>query len=305
MLSRTSFRFRASGRSPLRERMTHAGAGLRWLRAGMFTSVCVALTAGGHVLASCAAVPGWTLGVAWLLVFAVVLPLAGRRRTLPGIAAGLAAGQLLLHGLFALAQRGVAGLPAVGGHQHAPGTQALPAGVAADSPDGRLVLLAARLVCDEPGQISVATARRIVAGSGLDPKQHAGPGVDPGAAVAAAGHGSGSVVDALLPSLPMLLGHLLAALAAGWLLRRGDAALWRIVALSAAPAREARDLATARTLRAAIALVGAVCAGLSRAAVGPRRGPVPATCEAPVRPGVLALHHAVIRRGPPRFDLAA
>ncbi|QKW51086.1 hypothetical protein [Streptomyces buecherae] len=283
--------------------MVRAGAGLRLLRAAFFTTVCVALTAGGHVLASCAAVPGWTLGVAWLVTFAVVAPLAGRQRSLPGIAAGLAAGQLVLHSLFALAQRGVAGLPAVGhAHTHGDGAQALPPGVASDSADGRLIVLAARLVCDEPGQISVDKARRIVDDSGLDPERHA----QAGAAVAgAARHASGSVLDAVLPSLPMLLGHLLAALAAGWLLRRGDAALWRVVALSAAPAREVADAALVRTLRAAFALVGAVCAGLSRSAVGPRPWTARAAGETPARPQVLALHHAVIRRGPPRYDLAA
>ncbi|MCZ0980428.1 hypothetical protein O1L60_19450 [Streptomyces diastatochromogenes] len=36
----------------------------------------------------------------------------------------------------------------------------------------------------------------------------------------------------VLPGLPMLLGHLLAALATGWLLRRGDRALGRLVELS-------------------------------------------------------------------------
>ncbi|MYY86544.1 hypothetical protein GT044_35755, partial [Streptomyces sp. SID335] len=36
----------------------------------------------------------------------------------------------------------------------------------------------------------------------------------------------------LVPSLPMLLAHVLAALAAGWLLRRGDLALLRLVRLA-------------------------------------------------------------------------
>ncbi|MFE6774738.1 hypothetical protein [Streptomyces sp. NPDC057702] len=280
-----------------------AGVGLRLVRAAFFTTVCVALTAGGHVLASCASVPAWTLGVAWLVTFAVVAPLAGRRRSLPGIAAGLAAGQLVLHSLFALAQRGVAGLPAVGhAHTHAEGAPSLPPGVLAGSADARLITLASRLVCDEPGGLSVPMARRIVNDSGLDPEQHAQAGAG---AVVAARHGSGSVVEAVLPSLPMLLGHLLAALAAGWLLRRGDAALWRLVALSAAPAREVADVALVRTLRAAFALVGAVCAGLVGAGAEPRPGVARAQGGTPARPQVLALHHAVTRRGPPRYDLAA
>lgn len=301
MLCRTSFRPRTSRSAPLRERTTRAGTGLRLLRAAFFTTLCVALTAGGHVLASCAAVPGWTLVLAWLVVFAVVAPLAGRRCSLPGIAAGLAAGQLALHALFALAQRGLAGVPAVAGHQHAADARALPAGVSADSADGRLVALAARLICNESGQIPVARARRIVADAGLDPDVH----TDPAAVAGATAHGSGSAVEAVLPSLPMLLGHLLAALAAGWLLRRGDAALWRIVALSAAPAREVADVALVRALRAACALVGAVCAGLCNSTAGARLGPARAGDDVPARPCAPALDHAVIRRGPPRYELAA
>lgn len=40
---------------------THAGAGLRLIRAAVFTAVCVVLSATGHALASCATVPWWSL----------------------------------------------------------------------------------------------------------------------------------------------------------------------------------------------------------------------------------------------------
>ncbi|MBB5934247.1 hypothetical protein [Streptomyces zagrosensis] len=285
--------------------MTCAGTGLRLLRAAFFTTACVALTAGGHVLASCAAVPPWTLVAAWAVTFAVVAPLAGRERALLGIIAGLAAGQLVLHSLFALAQRGVGGLPGTGahaGHAHAGGSTVLPAGVPPGSADARLIELAAQLLCAEPGGISAAKARQIVGNAGLDPASHAESGA-PIAAVAP--HGSGSIIEAITPSLPMVLGHLLAALAAGWLLRRGDAALWRIVTLSAAPAREVAEATRVRTLRVACALVRALRAGLPGTAAGPAPRPASAFDDAPARPRVLALHHAVIRRGPPRYDLAA
>ncbi|MGB8941208.1 MAG: hypothetical protein WCD21_13380, partial [Streptomyces sp.] len=79
---------------------TRTGVDLRLLRAAVFAVLCVVLSAGGHVLASCAAVPLWTLGVGFLAVFALAAPLAGRERSLPGIAALLAAGQVGLHALF-------------------------------------------------------------------------------------------------------------------------------------------------------------------------------------------------------------
>lgn len=92
----------------------------------------------------------------------------------------------------------------------------------------------------------------------------------------------------------MLAGHLLAALAAGWLLGRGDAALFRLVELS----RRSAEAAPIRPLRAALAFVRALGAGLpgsaTRTPQDPRTGSDPAPCT-----GREALHHTVIRRGPP------
>ncbi|MDG4864185.1 hypothetical protein P8605_39195, partial [Streptomyces sp. T-3] len=85
-----------------------AGEDLRLLRAAVFAAVCVVLSAGGHALASCAAVPLWTLAAGFVAVLAVAAPLAGRARSMPGIAGGLAIGQLGLHVLFGLGQHGVA-----------------------------------------------------------------------------------------------------------------------------------------------------------------------------------------------------
>jgi hypothetical protein len=81
-----------------------AGAGLRLLRAAVFTAVCVVLAAGGHSLASGRTVPVGALVCGWLAVFAVTAPLAGRERSLPGIAALLAVGQIALHAVFSMGQ---------------------------------------------------------------------------------------------------------------------------------------------------------------------------------------------------------
>jgi hypothetical protein len=101
-----------------------------------------------------------------------------------------------------------------------------------------------------------------------------------------------------MPSLPMLLGHVLAALAAGWLLRHGDLALLRLAELSA---HGVAHVALVRSLRAALALVRALRAGLPGA---PEAGPrLPRTDPiAPPAPRTTALRHAVIRRGPPAAD---
>ncbi|NUS12000.1 MAG: hypothetical protein HOY69_11455, partial [Streptomyces sp.] len=179
-----------------------AGAGMRLLRAALFAAVCVMLGAAGHTLASGTAVPGWSLALGWLGVFAVVAPLAGRERTLPGIAASLAAGQLALHTVFGAGQMcATPGLTRSG-----------------DGGTG-LLAMAARLVCGgHATALTPQAARQIVAGAGIDPgAAHAGVGM-PGMGQPAAA-GTHSLLAALpLCSLPMLLGHLLAAVVAGWLL---------------------------------------------------------------------------------------
>ncbi|NUR64162.1 MAG: hypothetical protein HOQ47_00245, partial [Streptomyces sp.] len=108
----------------------------------------------------------------------------------------------------------------------------------------------------------------------------------------------GGTSVSLLPSLPMLLGHVLAALAAGWLLRHGDLALLRLAELSAHGVAEG---ALVRSLRGALALVRALRAGLPGA---PLTGPaLPRTALlAPPTPRTTALQHTVIRRGPPAAD---
>ncbi|MET7377723.1 hypothetical protein ABZT08_02695 [Streptomyces sp. NPDC005526] len=277
-------------------RTAHAGGDLRILRAAMFAAVCVVLAAGGHTLASCATVPLWSLGAGFLGALVVVAPLAGRTRSLPGIAALLAVGQTVLHTLFGLAQHGT-GAAASGG--------AMPGSAGATGPmtsmgsmgsmpamsDAALVERAARLVCGTTAAaISPTQAYRIL----VDARIYAGP------APAAMHHPAHALpatdpAVSLLPSLPMLLGHVLAALAAGWLLRRGDLALLRLIRLSA---NEVADTASVRSLRAALALARALRAGLPTA---PEAGPRCRRTPHPGRPAptTTALQHSVIRRGPP------
>ncbi|MFV8130206.1 hypothetical protein [Streptomyces syringium] len=269
--------------------VARVGADLRLLRAAVFTAVCVLLSAGGHVLASCASVPLWTLGAGFLVVLAIAVPLAGRERSLPGIAAGLAVGQLALHTLFGLGQLGALG------QQGAAVTREQAGG------EGRLISFAAQLICNRSHPLSGADARRVITDAGLDPAVHPSRMVMT-APMDAPATGGSPLSHLLPPSLPMLLGHLLAALAAGWLLRRGDQALWRLVRLSQRSAREVAEITLVGALRAALVLVRAMGAqavhqpvtAVRRAAGDEER---PATEP--------ALQHFVIRRGPPRFDLAA
>ncbi|OAH15061.1 hypothetical protein [Streptomyces jeddahensis] len=277
-----------------RQRTAHDGVDLRILRAAVFTAVCVALSAAGHVLASCEALPLWALGVSSFAVFAVAVPFAGRERALPGIAAVLAVGQAALHTLFGFAQGGTQmAMGVVGGTSSAGG-----AGSSSALTDAALVERAARLVCGAgAAAISPAQAQRILSGAGLEP----GGSLHDHTAAASTATGSAA---SLLPSLPMLLAHVLAAVVAGWLLRRGDIALGRLLRLSAHGVAEA---ARVRSLRRALALVRALLTGLPTAPeLGPR---TPRTALLrPAKPRVSALQHTVIRRGPPSaaaFLLAA
>lgn len=234
----------------------------------MFTAVCVVLSGTGHVLAACRAVPVWTLVLGFVGVFVVVTPFAGRQRSLPAIAGVLTAGQLGLHTLFASGQAHLKLAPTA---------------------DETLIRMAAELVCGAgASSMSAADARRIVTLSGIDPAAHT-----------AHAH-TAEVVAApeLLPTLPMLLGHMLAAVATGLLLRRGDAALLRLIRLSAESAHEAVQTAWLRPLRAALFLVRTLLTGL-RGTPGARPSPAPvADSSSPLR-AAQELQHTVIRRGPP------
>lgn len=281
--------------------VAHAGAGLRLIRAAVFTAVCVVLSAAGHALAAGAPVPAWTLLAGFLGVLTVAAALAGRERSLPSIAGALAGGQVALHVLFTY-----------GGHGSA---QAVAASAPPGSGDNHLIRFAAGLVCGAgPGQIDAVEAHHIVTTAGIDPStlsQGHGHLASAGAATAAAPDGAPGLaavyaaVTALLPEVPMFLAHLLAALAAGWLLRRGEVAFFRLARLSAHGAQELAAGVRLRALRAAFALVRALRAGArQQPACGPRAlhtaddDPAPATGD--------PLQHLVIRRGPPApYALAA
>ncbi|NWF26744.1 hypothetical protein HW130_10750 [Streptomyces sp. PKU-EA00015] len=256
-------------------RHARAGAGLRLLRAAVFTAVCVVLSATGHVLAACEAVALWTLVAGSAGVFALVVPFAGRERSLPAIAAVLTAGQLGLHSLFAIGQSRL----------HL-----------AQTADEALIRTAAKLVCGAgAASLTPSDARRIVTTAGIDPAAHTGH----------AHLAEAAATGPEAPSLAMVLGHLLAGIATGLLLRRGDAALLRLMLLSAGSAHEVAGAARLRALRAAVVLVRALCAGLPGA---PERLPRPSAHTAGPPPPAAGevLQHTVIRRGPPRvFVLSA
>lgn len=279
-------------------RTAHPGAGLRILRAAVFAAVCVVLAACGHTLASCARVPLWTLGAGFLGCLLVVVPLAGRARSLPGIATLLALGQTVLHTLFGLGQHGAA--MASGGMVMGPNLTG-PAGTTGTSGpslrDTALLEQAARLLCGA-NAVSLTPGRAFHLLLDAHLIDRAGRPVAGPAALSHAHDATGSSAG-LLPSLPMLLGHVLAAVATGWLLRRGDLALLRLIDLSAHGVTEG---ALVRSLRAALALTRALCAGLLPAAEPAPRGRRTARDEGPA-PHTTALQHTVIRRGPPAAGL--
>ncbi|MEU6094191.1 hypothetical protein [Streptomyces sp. NPDC047079] len=261
------------------QRTARSGCDLRILRAAVFAAVCVVLAGAGHALASCATIPLWTLGAGFLGVFAVTAALAGRERSLPGIAGLLAVGQTVLHTLFGLGQH--SGAASMG--QMASNATA--------SADATLVARAAHLLCGTTAAaLSPAQAQKILADARL------GTGTD----LAAMHHPADALSTtagswwSVLPSVSMLLGHVLAAVAAGWLLHHGDLALLRLMRLSAHGVAEG---ALVRSLRLSFALVRALLAGLPTTPADAR---APRTAFlVPPKPRTIALRHAVIRRGPP------
>jgi hypothetical protein len=270
--------------SALLQRTARTGHGLRTLRAAVFAAVCVVLAAAGHGMASCATVPLWTLGAGFLCVFAVTAPLAGRERSLPGIAAVLALGQAVLHTLFGLGQHS-------GAMSMTPGAMSMTPDSAPMS-GATLVARAAHIMCGATAAtISPAQAQKILA----DARILTGPDMSAAHHPANAMSAAAGSWCSVLPSVPMLLGHVLAAVAAGWVLRHGDMALLRIMRLSAHGVAEG---ALVRSLRSAFTLVRALLAGLPGApGTGPR---APHTAfHVPPGPRTAPLQHTVVRRGPP------
>jgi hypothetical protein len=249
------------------------------------------------VLASSATVPPWTLAAGFLAVFAVAAPLAGHERSLPGIAAVLATGQTVLHTLFGLGQHGGttmgSAMASTAGAGAGSGTgSGMTSGMASGMvmADASAVERAARLLCGATAAaISPAQAQQVLADARLDTGMTQSM-YHPTDAMSAAGSSM-----SVLPSLPMLLGHVLAAVATGWVLRRGDMALLRLIRLSAHGVTEG---ALVRSLRAALAFVRALRTGLPGTPGAAPRTPRPAR-PSPPKPRTTALQHTVVRRGPP------
>ncbi len=269
-----------------------AGAGLRVLRAAVFAAACVALAAAGHAWASGVSVPACALAAAWCAVFAVAAPMAGRERSLPGISVLLAGAQAVLHVMFSAGQWWCSGS----------GAPAAPAG----GRGAAVVALAERLVCGGGGPVRLtpAGAAALVRRAGIDPSTlPAGGGAHAAGGAAAMTGMPGMAGSAMSFGWTMILGHAAAALLAGWLLRRGEAALWRLVRLSADVAgRLARRVPWAAWIAAVLALGRA--AGTAPERVGAARG-TRRERDGDGRPEQVCLRHAVVRRGPPRWALAA
>lgn len=274
------------------------------LRALPFAVVCVVVSALGHGLAGGGTVPVRTLLLVGLVVWAVAGALAGRERSLPSIVAGLAVGQLGLHLLFhQLAGKGLAGMNSMAGMagmNGMAGMAGMPGMAPATGSDpgaDALAALAAKLLCGPGG-----------AGAGLTlpPGTTAGEivsraGIDPHLIVTGTPHLPFWTHTAVLGLSPvMLLGHLLAALVAGWWLRRGEAALWRLLRVGA-QVTETLARTWAAPLRTLLALAAALLRGLLGAL-----GAEAATRHRPDRDGgvrqfrrTAQLRHQVVRRGPP------
>ncbi|WP_051940139.1 hypothetical protein [Phaeacidiphilus oryzae] len=282
---------------------------LRVLRAVPFATVCVIVSALGHGMASDCAVPATTLLLSWLGVLAAAAALAGRERGLPAIAGALAAGQLGLHLVFhflagtATAGSGFAGSGSAGSASARSASATGMAGMAgmAGGAGGTgggggsaLGRLAAQLLC---GPLPAGTsAAEVVRRAGIDPGAYAGGGTAHGLS-APLWFCTHSVGLGLTPA--MIAGHLLAALAAGWWLRRGELALFGLLR---------RGAAYALPLCGVLALAAALLHGrLGLTEPAARRAPRHGEEKRRLPRGAL-LRHVLIRRGPPvdtgRFALA-
>ncbi|MER7850373.1 hypothetical protein ABTZ03_41325 [Kitasatospora sp. NPDC096077] len=238
-----------------------AALDLRVLRALPFATVCVVLAAAGHVLASGDPVPPGALLLGWALVGAVAVSGARRERSARAITGGLAGGQAGLHVLFHLAEA-PRRAPARGG------------------------------TADMVGMPGMAGH----SGAAVSHAGHSGAAVSH-AAVASAHLGLWCHLASAGLSAPMLLAHAVATVAAGWWLRRGEAAVWALVrhtartAAAAGRARAARFLGVPGLFAALRdGLDGRSGAGALCRATGPDR-------SGRARSGVL--RHVVVRRGPP------
>ncbi|MFI9270161.1 hypothetical protein ACIGXM_05530 [Kitasatospora sp. NPDC052896] len=242
---------------------------LRLLRAVPFALVCSVIAAAGHCLAGGGQIAPSTLTLGFAVVCALAALLGGRERSLTGIAGSLGIGQLGLHLLF-----------------HSTG-QAMPG---MTMPGMTMEQVAGALVCNNHGHgvphtlPPGVTPQQLISAAGLNPQAyHAATGMP-------------WWQFGLTPA--MLAGHLLAAVVAGWWLRRGEAALWRLVRLAGTVAR-----AGAASVRTAFLLLAALLRGLLGAPEPTLRAARPDAGSARL-PVAAALRHSVIRRGPPMAAFA-
>ena len=275
---------------------------LRVLRALPFAVVCLVVSALGHRMAGGGNVCAGTLFLGGLVVWALAAALAGRERSLRSIVSGLAVGQLGLHLLFhtvALGGSGMAGMAGMSSMNGMAGMADMPGMAGAGGGTGStsaLSALAAKLLCGPGGAASGltlppgTTAAQIVSRAGIDPRL----------VLAATPHLPFWAHTGFLGLTPlMLLGHLSAALVAGWWLRRGEAALWRTLRVTAQVTETLARTWTA-PLRTLLALAAALLRGLL-GALGPEAGTrfrgTDGGSRAPLR--TAHLRHQLVRRGPP------
>ncbi len=244
-----------------------AAADLRLLRALVFSVVCVTLSAAGHTMASGVGIRPWALLAGGTGVLALVAPLAGRERSLVAISGSLLGAELGLHLLFCLGQL-----------QVSPAAAAGPAG--SDS-------LASRLLCSfDQARLSPAALGQIVRASGLDSSSLS----------AGMPTGTHAMSMGMMLTPAMLAAHCAAAVVMGFLLRRGEAALWRVVRLAARTAGRLAELLPLTAVLAALRALALIATGADAGLQSARRHRTRTGSESP---GRVELQHVVIRRGPP------
>ncbi|MEU3090360.1 hypothetical protein ACWCQ0_39205 [Streptomyces massasporeus] len=264
-----------------------AATDLRLLRAAVFSAVCVALSASGHALASGGGIPVLSLAAGWAGLVGLVGPLAGRERSLPGIALTLLSGEIGLHLLFSFGQ---------GSTTQAPVNQST-----------RVVTLAERLLCGAgSAHLTPESAARILRQARIDPARAVPVAHSTASMAGMPGHGGHSMMLSSMLTLPMLAAHVAAAVLTGWVLYRCEIAVWQAVRLPAVVADHmARLLLLWRLcglLTAAASLLVPVAALLKLLCMRvPRRAEE--GCTRRVRSAVLRM--CVVRRGPPAVVAAA
>ncbi|MFJ7181946.1 hypothetical protein ACIQXA_37620 [Streptomyces massasporeus] len=235
--------------------VTQGAIALRVVRTAMFAAVCAMSTALGHALMADDVLPWWAVGVAFAAAASGAWRLTGRERRAVTIVGATVVSQGLLHLLFSLTHQLVRSSTAVG----AP---------IAEWPSG--------------------THGMAFSHSGVG-MHHPGmhhPGMHAPVPEASSGAPFMSAVTHSA-SAGMLLAHLLAAVACGVWLWRGEAAVHRI-----GRALAAALFAPLRRVCRVLLRTDARCASTTcRTALGVAED---------ARPAPSSLRHAVVRRGPPQ-----